>query len=197
MPVQGLQNRSTVLTTWLDSSIHGIEIDLSVKRKVLAAASFDTVHEVRKGILLLIDHKLVGPAFALVRPLFETFVRGEWLLRCAPDAEVEQYELDRVETSIGNMINQIEQLDPWDIGLLGKIKKTSWNAMCSYAHGGVLQISRRFNGGCISPNYSPEEIVEIINSSNTIALFAASEIAAIANNSVLGDAVNKKLLEYT
>ena len=38
--------------------------------------------------------------------------------------------------------------------------------MNDYAHSGILQISRRFKDRSIEPNYTKEEIVEVLDGSN-------------------------------
>ena len=45
----------------------------------------------------------------------------------------------------------------------------------SYAHGGMLQVGRRFNGRELKPNYGDSEIMELINVS-TSATFMATNI---------------------
>ena len=53
--------------------------------------------------------------------------------------------------------------------------------MCSYAHGGFLPVVRRIIPGEITPNYSDEEKLEVIKSSDTIAMLAASEMFQMTN----------------
>src|SRR5687767_7314201 len=38
------------------------------------------------------------------------------------------------------------------------IKKQGWKAMNSYTHGGLLQLTRRFSGTRVEPNYKDGEI---------------------------------------
>lgn len=195
MRILEVLNKSSELTFWLDQSIDGLSIHTSLGSSI-AAGCFDVVHEHRKAILLLVENKLIGSAFSLFRPEFETFVRGVWALRCASDKELVAFEGDKFESSISELITVIEKLDPWGVGFLSGIKKSAWSSMCSYAHGGALQISRRFRNDEIAPNYSDASIIEIVNSSNVIALLAACEIAAIAGDPSLGTMANEKISTY-
>jgi hypothetical protein len=141
--------RAVNTSNWIDSSIHGLEIS-SDDREAMAGALFDQVHEHHKAILLLLKNLLAGSAFSLVRPTLETFVHGVWLWRCASDTEVASFAKDLVNgKSIGAMIQEIESQPGWDVGLLSKVKKEAWSAMCSYAHGGYLQAVRRITPGQI------------------------------------------------
>jgi hypothetical protein len=164
MTIQDPLARASEISSWIDSSIHGIEI-LSGDREAMAGALFDQVHEHHKEILLLLKNLFVGSAFSLVRPTLETFVRGLWLLRCASDEEVENFAKDKISgKSIGAMIEAIEAQPAWDTGVLSKVKKEAWSAMCSYAHGGFMQAVRRITPGQITANYSDGEMLEVINS---------------------------------
>ena len=60
--------------------------------------------------------------------------------------------------------------------------------MCSYAHGGYRQAVRRITPDQIRANYSEGEVLEVINSSSTIALLAASEIFSMAKRKDLEEA---------
>jgi hypothetical protein len=193
MTIQPALARSADLSNWIDSSIHGLEIP-SGDREVIAAALFDQVHEHHKAIQLLLKSSFVGSAFSLVRPTLETFVRGVWLWRCASDKEVENFAKDKInEKSFGALIEEIEARPGYDVGVLSKVKKEAWSAMCSYAHGGYLQAVRRITPGRITANYSEGEMLEVINSSSAIALLAASEIFSMAKRKDLVEGVLERM----
>jgi hypothetical protein len=193
MTIQAALARSSDLSDWIDSSIHGIEIP-SGDREVMAAALFDQAHEHHKAIQLLLKNSFVGSAFSLVRPTLETFVRGVWLLWCASDKEVENFARDKInEKSFGSLVQEIEARPGYDVGVLSKVKKDAWSAMCSYAHGGYLQAVRRITPDQITANYSEDEILEVINASSTIALLAASELFAMVKCKDLVEAVLERM----
>ncbi|MBA7642435.1 hypothetical protein ES703_50128 [subsurface metagenome] len=56
----------------------------------LLAAYTDLALEHHESIYLLIDRKLYGSAFALVRPLFDTFYRAHWVCGCATKEQVHE-----------------------------------------------------------------------------------------------------------
>jgi Family of unknown function (DUF6988) len=180
MNIEAALASSADLSKWLDDSVHGLQIP-SGDREAMAGALFDQVHEHHKAIQLLIKFSLVGSAFSLLRPTLETFVRGVWLLRCASEQEVKNFTEDEiVKKSFGDLIEEIEMRPGYGVGVLSKVKKEAWSAMCSYAHGGYLQAVRRITPGEITPNYSEGEMLEVINSSDAIALLAASEMFSMA-----------------
>jgi hypothetical protein len=72
----------------------------------------------------------------------------------------------------GVLIEEIERNPGYNVAVLSRMKEKTWRAMCSYAHGGFLPVVRRIIPGEITTNYSDEEKLEVIKSSDTIALFA-------------------------
>jgi hypothetical protein len=179
------------LSKWLDSSIR--DLDISGDREVIAGPLFDQVHEHYKAIQLLLASSFYGSAFSLFRSIFETYVRGVWLLRCASEDEVENFREDIVNKSLGRLIKEIEKQPGYDVGVLSQVWKKAWSAMCSYAHGGSFPTARRITLDQIKPNYSEAEKLEVINSSSTVALLAASEIFSMANRNDLNEAALERM----
>ena len=65
-------------------------------------------------------------------------------------------------------------------GFFEGIEKQAWQAMNSYTHSGIRQLSRRFDNGRITPNYSEEEITEVIDGA-TMSLLNARLFCLILN----------------
>jgi hypothetical protein len=180
MTIEAALKSSAELSKWFDDSVHELQIP-SGDRETMAGSLFDQVHEHHKAIQLLLKSALFGSAFSLVRPTFENYVRGVWLLRCASDEEVKDFTQDRIAKPFGVLIEEIERNPGYNVAVLSRVKERTWRAMCSYAHGGFLPVVRRLIPGEITTNYSDEEKLEVIKSSDTIALLAASEMFQMAN----------------
>ena len=117
-----------------------------------------------------------------------------WLWRCASEKEVENFARDKIKNkSFDNLIQEIEARPGYDVGVLSKVKKEAWSAMCSYAHGGYLQAVRQMSPGQIAANYSEGEMLEVINSSSAIALLAAHEIFSMAKRKDLVEQVLERM----
>ena len=65
--------RSLTATAWATGSCFGI------------------AQEHHHAIILLLEKGLCASAFALVRPAFEAYVRGEWLALCADEEGVSRF----------------------------------------------------------------------------------------------------------
>jgi hypothetical protein len=123
-----------------------------------------------EAVLLLIRNGKVGSAFALVRSIFESLYRGDWVLICATDAELEEFEkTDKIELTLREMADAIDTRTG-----LGKffsdLKDRGWKPLNSYTHTGLLQLGRRFTGHKLEPSYKEEEVFQITTMAATCVL---------------------------
>lgn len=61
--------------------------------------------------------------------------------------------------------------------------------MNSFTHCGFHQVVRRNKEATIEPDYSDEEVLEVLRFAGTIGLLSAIEIACLAGNEVLANDV--------
>lgn len=178
----------------INHEIDGVEFESKDERNRVSGALFDTALDHANAIIVLIEKRIYSSAYALVRPLFEGFVRATWLLNCATNDEMELLvEKDKFKKSFGEMLECIERKKDWP-KTLAKAKESSWKAMHSYTHGGLHQISRKIKASTIEPVIDNEEIDEIICFAELIGYLSFS--AMIAMSKVSGkDNVVKTIME--
>lgn len=133
MNIQENIKKSEALIQWMDQRIDGLEIS-SDERTRISAACFDVALEHQKAIVLLIANQLIGTAFSLVRLLFEAYIRGLWSGKCASEQEIEKYKKNRLDKTFATLIQEIEQIEGFQEGVLSKAKAAGWKAMNSYTH---------------------------------------------------------------
>jgi hypothetical protein len=158
----------------------------------MAGGCLDQALEHQKAIVLLVRRQHFGSALALIRLAFESYVRGVWLHQCATDTELTKYTRDKLKKEFYELIAEIEQTEAFKEGVLSAIKKRSWRAMNSFTHSGYSQAVRRNTEDSIEPNYEEQEILEVLQFSNAIALLTCIEIASLANNGDLAYEFLKK-----
>lgn len=150
------------LLSQIELEINGIKFTSIDDRNRVSGALFDIVLDHAKAIIILFDNQIYPSAYALARPLFEGFVRASWLLHCATDADIEfLIKKDKFKHSFGEMLECVEKELGWPKAL-SKAKGNAWNAMHSYTHGGLNQISRRITFSAIEPVIDEEELEELI-----------------------------------
>lgn len=144
-------------------------------RGKLLMAFLHVAQEHHRSILLLIEKRLYGSAFALQRPLYETVLRGFWVGGSATDSEVNAIltEKDFPFPSAKKMAELVDGHFGMET-FFQDLHRSAFNAMCGYTHTGTHQISRRFKDASITWNYEEGEILEVIHGSNVLILFNAN-----------------------
>src|SRR5580700_6833410 len=66
-------------------------------RLLLFIGFVDIAFEHHESILLLLEKKLTGSAFALLRSLFEALFRAHWVAGCATEEEVMKIRINKFE----------------------------------------------------------------------------------------------------
>ena len=202
--VRGAEVRTRLLDLLLR---HGY---LSNTKNLLLIAYADLALEHHKAIWLLIDAKLYGSAYALLRPVYEVMLRGYWINKCAspPQIEAAFYD-DEFPVGTKRMLADIKRdylapvepgasdVEPEQADLFIQQLRKIWNAACSYAHSGSLQLSRRFVGTQVKPNYTDSDIVQVKRLA-TAALFLLLNMFFVSmEKSVEAKEVRTMLQEYT
>lgn len=188
MNLIGHIRESEALIQWLDSRIHGLQMPSSFRFR-LAGGCLDVALEHQKAIVLLISGELYGSAFAISRLLLEAYVRGVWLHQCASDNDLKRFEVGSFDRTFGNLVEDIEKLEGFSVGVLSAVKKNSWAAMCGFTHTGFGQVVRRNKESTIEPNYEEAEVLEMLAFADGIGLMAAVQIAHLANDNALAGAL--------
>ena len=179
---------SEKFTEWLDRKIDGLDLP-SGRRHRVAGGCLDLTMEYQKGILLLVKERLYGAAFALLRAVFESYVRGIWLHRCATEEDLENLAKDKIP-KFYELVKAVEKLEGHEDKVLSKIKERAWKAMNSYTHTGYLQVMRRQTETSIEPNYDDDEVLEVVNAANVFGFLSAIALCDLTNNGVLAKTIS-------
>ncbi|MBU4013942.1 MAG: hypothetical protein KJ550_10810 [Proteobacteria bacterium] len=177
----------------IDKELDGLSFD-SNDRNDLSAALFDVAIEHSKAIVVLFENSLNASSYALVRPLFESFIRAAWIQHCACDEQIATLiKKDQFPLHLGEMLESVEKERNW-VGTLSNIKKMALKNMHSYTHGGIQIVARRLKDGSLFHSIDREEINEVIKFIALLAFLSFNEIALIAKTSDK-DNVIKKMYE--
>ncbi len=177
---------------WLDRQIDGIEMRSDLRNR-LAAGCLEMTLEHQRGIVLLIAKNIHGSAFALIRPLFESYVRGIWLHKCASESNLDRFIKGKDLGKFADLCAAVEKLEAFQEGLLSQIKMSSWKAMNGFTHTGIHQVARRHTEETIEANYDEVEILEAMKFACGIGWLAAIAICDLADNAELANAILQKV----
>lgn len=181
---------------WLETFMSECEMPDSLRTRV-AAGCFAIALSHYHAIVVLLDSSMFASVFALVRCEFEAYVRGEWLARCATDAQVVKFSKNDEPPSIKEMLRQLESTPTFTENALTVIKHDSWGAMCGYNHTGGLHVAHWATGPVIEPNYTVEKIKEVLSFVEILGALVVVGLAALANNEGVAQAVLEKVHERT
>jgi hypothetical protein len=120
-----------------------------------------------------------GGAFALVRPLIEVSVEGQWQFFCASEETFRRaYRGEDVDPGLPNMMDELDKRigDTVFAGLRANVK-----TLHGFTHGGIEQLGRRFDGeGNLRANYSDTEKIEAIRISAATYVLLSSVFSKTA-----------------
>jgi hypothetical protein len=178
----------------IDREVDGLEFS-SEDRNRISGALFDIVHEHGKSIVILFEQSMVSSAYALVRPMFEAFVRAVWLKHSASDQHIDIIiKKDKFPLNFAQMLKIVEEDQKWP-DTLTQIKETVWKSLHSYTHGGLQIISRRITDDYIEHIPNEQEIFSIIQFIALLSFLTFNEIVRMANTSEKNDVI-KSMYEW-
>lgn len=176
--------------------IEGLEFPASDRNR-LSAACFHQALEHHEAIVLLVRRNLNGSALALVRPMFEIYVRAIWLGHCASEIDLERFQKGKLKKEFAELVSDVETHEGYNVGVLSDVKKKSWRTMNDYTHGGPRQVIRRITADSIASNYSTEEMQELVTFAGTVGLLATSEISLLAGREDIAAALLEELKDIS
>jgi hypothetical protein len=144
------------------------------ERDTLLLAYWELVSDFHRGIHALIQSEFFGSAFALIRPVVECFVRAHIALMGSED-DVKKLRDDIYKVNFKEIGPKIDAAFGMDHLMENFLNDRTREALHGYTHGGLHQLGRRFRDGQVRPNYSDEEIIEIIRVT-TSALFMVTNL---------------------
>jgi hypothetical protein len=129
-------------------------------------------------ILLSWNPPLQATAFALLRPLTESTIRGLWLSHIASDEQVENYTQSGTKFDMASMITAVGKA----AGLNAhQAIYRHWHSLSAYTHTGEHQVQRWLITENIEPSYSASELSELVKLSCGIAELAFQSVLAISS----------------
>ena len=190
MSIEAQFQRAKETMLWVHSRLDGLKLPgmPTSKRQAMAAACFHVAVEHEQGILVLIDDKVYASAFALMRVLFEAYLRGLWLLHAASDEEINRAGKDKFPGAS----EAVKALETKGYSLT-KIKAHSWSRLCSYTHTGYQQIGARLTPVGLGYDYKDEEVVDALTLANNVVLLAVIEFAQLADSEALARQAMERL----
>lgn len=168
-------NQAVKLAETLGQRLHGLRLPNEARFRV-SFACFAVAQQHQSAILILLQHepRLEATAFALLRPLLEATLRGEWILHCATDEQVKTFALGgKKQLDMSNVVKDLESCNPGSNAHEVLYKKL-WQVVSAYTHTYEHQV-QHWLGDEIAPSYTEEQVSWLLNAScGCLALLTAS-----------------------
>lgn len=164
----------------------------SNSRLNLSVALLDLSLEHAKSIVMLIEKSLLGSAYALSRPMYECFIKGEWVKECATDEQIAKIgDKDKwPKKSLKELAQTIEQKNNWP-DRLTFIASNLLQNMHSYTHGGVQLTARRFAGDFLYHEPKKDEINALFCMIGMISYLSFTGLLDVSQGNHNKEAVDK------
>ncbi|MCF1438876.1 MAG: hypothetical protein LPD71_09065, partial [Shewanella sp.] len=162
----------------IHSGSNGLKIE-KLEKTLFPVLFYSTAIEHQRSIVELVKLELYGSAAALVRPLFESYVKGKWFAECASSDDIALLKKDRFNKPFGLLVAEIDAKNGRG---LSQPKKTYWKVLNSFTHSGAALLVRKYNSDRIGNIYSEEFIEDLLNFSSDYAILAFGHLAVCAND---------------
>lgn len=189
--------RATSLAALLSAKLQEQPMPGNLRNR-MAGACFAIALEHHQAVTVLAaqTQPLYSSAFALVRPTYESYVRGMWLSHCAEDIQVESFSKDGNIPKMETLARAVETSGNLDRKQLSGIYAGNWSAFCSFTHSGGLHAQRWNTAEAIEPNFSDAEVCEVLQFTSAMALLAAIGVAALGSNEPLAQELLESARQY-
>jgi len=165
----------------------------------VSATLFAIALDHAQGIKILLKKNAYPSAFSLLRVIFETYIRGMWINKCANEFQLEQFiKKDKLMTKdnkslyFGDMIIEVEskhQLPKY----FSVIKENTWSGLNSLTHSGSIQLHNNYNGKSIMHCYGDDSVNEAIGFTMLLASMSFAAIIDLSSNEN-GEELSQKLI---
>ena len=178
-----LLSRSHEIAAWIEHEMRDFPAPASLRTRC-AGPCFVVAQEHHQAVVLLLSqpHPFHASAFALVRPVYESLVRGLWLQHCATAEQVQSFSIGGRPPNVPTLLAAIMKTEAYSSGQLSAVYAKSWDVMCAYTHTGAQQVQPWNTGTAIEPNYSDADASEVLRCTGAFALLSIFGLAAIADN---------------
>ena len=163
-----------------------------------ANGCLDLAIEHGAGICILATHEHYGPMFALIRVIYESVVRGLWLVYCPEDfVKFESGEMSsRHQTGFKDLIRKIEARINKPGSALMQLAEKHYRFLSDLTHTGYQHISRRHSPDYMGANYPENEIRVVISLTGCFILIAGSTLASRCESPEIAEQFIQRMREY-
>ena len=173
-------------------------------RELYAAHHFYVSLERHSAIILLIAEQLRGPALTLIRPMFESWIKGTWIRSVASDDQIKDVTTSSkfwIEKSMmtWDLINEVRKQE----NFIGEWMKDLWASLdqylndCVHSNNQYLNLYLNKHAQTLGSQIREDLMAVMLDLTNTVALWAARQMRELqTQDQRLLNPLTTKLNEY-
>ena len=167
------------LGRWIHSRVAGRRLPGDDRRRV-GIALLQHCEDVADGTLVLLESGLPGPALALARPLFESYVRGVWALHCADDRQIKGFIESGRPTpwQLAHLVDVLKK-KAHQVGEWVSAQAQQIPVLNDLAHGGRLHVLGRNTSRTIEPGYDSRDVETLVQIGIELRIRIGAELLAL------------------
>jgi hypothetical protein len=165
----------------LEQRLVGIELENKPRQRV-AYACYSIAREHYAAILLLLQQEppSYATAFALLRPVLEATLRGEWIAECASDGQIKTFALgSKRQLDMSSVVEALQKKSKAD-NMHSVLYKKLWPIVSAYTHTYEHQLRHWISVEPPIQNYAPEQIAWLLNAAMSCFALCVSSTRRIA-----------------
>nr|MBI3612245.1 hypothetical protein [Nitrospirota bacterium] len=156
-------------------------------RERTSHAILQLTEDIVDAIIVLLEAQMPGPALSLARPLFEGYVRGFWLLKCASEEQVRAFLNGKCPNFPGLLAAIPKDAESGGAWIHANSEK-NLKAFHDLTHGGSEHVKRRLRDDSVEPSYPEHELDSLLRLGNEIRVRIGVELLSRLND---GEGVEK------
>ena len=181
MGVDEAISKAKNLSQWLHDKVNRKRFRVSGQQD-WGVALLQHSWDVADAIIILLERDLPGPAWVLVRPLGEGFVRGVWILHCASDEQVVNFQKGD-PPSVPKMLAAMEKHDKAKLHVDWiRANSANMDVLHDFTHGGIQQVLRRIDNKVVEPRYPARELESLVGFGIEVYIRVGCEMFSLMND---------------
>jgi hypothetical protein len=192
-----VQEELRSIVAWISEQTRGMPLP-SERRARMALGCLDLALEHQAGICVLAEQLLWGSVYALVRCMFDAFVRGVWLARCASDRDLEAFELAGLRGKpFSDLVDDVERVLGHSRGVLSKVRTSSWAIFSDSANAGAGPARRPGDPPGTGRDYPAGDTDQALRLAAALGLLSATELASLSGHRDVALACKARVVKFS
>jgi hypothetical protein len=131
-------------------------------------------------LLLKQEPPSYATAFALLRPVLEATLRGEWIVECASDEQIKCFALGgKRQLDMSSLVEALQKNSNSD-NMHSVLYKNLWPIVSAYTHTYEHQLQHWISAEPPLPTYAPEQVAWLLNAAMACFKLCVSSTRRIA-----------------